>query len=143
MKKPVFYGLWGFVTLLQAALLVGARVLAYVTWKRGGVNHHVAYRKRQYNTLIFTPDKVLVMQIALLVLLVVLLVLLVKQVRRKGGIGVVVGGESCIATLALLAGLSLPGIKAVRIYPYLMLILALVLVLALLIQGLWNMTQTR
>ena len=76
MKRRVFYGIWAVVTLLQAALVAGGWVLARLAYWKAGVNHHVAFRKRQYNQLLFSGTPLLLLQIAAAVLVVVLLVML-------------------------------------------------------------------
>lgn len=136
MKRRVFYGIWAVVTLLQAALVAGGWVLARLAYQKAGVNHHVAFRKRQYNQLLFSGTPLLLLQIAAAVLAVVLLVLLVRAIRRGGGFRIVLALESLAAAGAVLAYLTVPALKAVRIYPYAVLIAALILALALLAQAL-------
>lgn len=136
MKRRVFYGIWAVVTLLQAALVAGGWVLARLAYQKAGVNHHVAFRKRQYNQLLFSGTPLLLLQIAAAVLAVVLLVLLVRAIRRGGEVRIVLALESLAAAGAVLAYLTVPALKAVRIYPYAVLIAALILALALLAQAL-------
>ena len=134
MRRQVFYGIWAVVTLLQAALVAGGWVLARLAYEKAGVNHHVAFRKRQYNQLLFTGTPLLLLQIAAAVLAVILLVLLVLAIRRRGGFRAVLALESLAAAGMVLAYLTAPALKAVRIYPYAVLIASLILLLALLAQ---------
>lgn len=134
MKRRVFYGIWAVVTLLQAALVAGGWVLARLAYWKAGVNHHVAFRKRQYNQLLFSGTPLLLLQIAAAVLAVILLVLLVRAIRRRGGFRAVLALESLAAAGMVLAYLTAPALKAVRIYPYAVLIASLILLLALLAQ---------
>ncbi len=141
MKRRVFYGVWAVVTLLQAALAAGGWVLARLAYEKAGVNHHVAYRKRQYNELLFSGGKLLLLQIAAAVLVVLLLLLLVRALRRGGGVQAVLALESLAAAGAVLAFLTVPALKAIRIYPYAVLIAALILVLSLLAQALGSRSK--
>lgn len=136
MGRRVFYGLWAVITLLQAALVAGGGVLGRLAYEKAGVNHHVAFRKRQYNALLFSGAPLLLLQLAAAALAVVLLVLLVRAIRRRGGFRAVLALESLAAAGAALAFLTLPALKEVRIYPYAVLITALILALALLAQAL-------
>lgn len=136
MKRRVFYGVWAVVTLLQAALAAGGWVLARLAYEKAGVNHHVAYRKRQYNELLFSGTPLILLQIIAAVLVVVLLLLLVRAIRRGGGVRAVLALESLAAAGVVLAFLAVPALKAIRIYPYAVLITVLILALALLAQAL-------
>ena len=124
------------VTLLQAALAAGGWVLGRLAYRKAGVNHHVAFRKRQYDQLLFHGAPLLLLQIAAAALAVLLLALLVRAIRRRGGFRAVLALESLAAAGAVLAYLTVPALKAVRIYPYAVLIAALILALALLAQAL-------
>lgn len=141
MRRRVFYGIWAAITLLQAALVAGGWVLARLAYQKAGVNHHVAFRKRQYNTLIFSGGKLLALQIVAAVLVVVLLVILVRAIRRRGGFRCLLALESVVAAGAVLAFLTVPALKAVRIYPYAVLIAGVILLLALLAQGLGSQVR--
>lgn len=141
MRRRVFYGVWAVVTLLQAALAAGGWVLGRLAYEKAGVNHHVAYRKRQYNELLFSGGKLLLLQIAAAVLAVVLLLLLVRALRRGGGVRAVLALESLAAAGAVLAFLTVPALKAMRIYPYAVLITVLILALALLAQVLGSRSK--
>lgn len=134
MGRRVFYGIWAVVTLLQAALVAGGWVLARLAYQKAGVNHHVAFRKRQYNALLFSGGTLLALQIAAAVLAIVLLVLLIRALRRRRGVFCLLALESLAAAGAVLALLTVPALKAVRIYPYAVLIGAVILLLALLLQ---------
>ena len=134
MGRRVFYGIWAVITLLQAALIAGGWVLARLAYQKAGVNHHVIFRKRQYNAIIFSGGKLLALQIAAAVLTIVLLVLLVRAIRRKGGFYCLLNLESLAAAGVVLALLTVPALKAVQIYPYAVLIAAGILLLALLLQ---------
>ena len=134
MKRRVFYGIWSLVTLLQAACIAGGFVLARLAHTRAGVNHHVAARKWKYNELLFRGAPLLVLQVLAVVLTVVLLVLLVRALRRGGGFRAVLALESLAAAGMVLAYLTVPALKAVGIYPYAVLLAAIVLILALLAQ---------
>ena len=136
MRRRVFYGSWAVVTLLQAALAAGGWVLGRLAYQKAGVNHHVAFRKRQYDQLLFHGAPLLLLQIAAAALAVLLLALLVRAIRRRGGFRAVLALESLAAAGAVLAYLTVPALKAVRIYPYAVLIAALILALALLAQAL-------
>ena len=134
MKRRVFYGIWAVVTLLQAALVAGGWVLARLAYWKATWWLTPAFRKRQYNQLLFTGTPLLLLQIAAAVLAVVLLVLLVRVIRRRGGFRAVLALESLAAAGMVLAYLTAPALKAVRIYPYAVLIASLILLLALLAQ---------
>ena len=113
---------------------MGGFVLARLAHTRAGVNHHVAARKWKYNELLFRGAPLLVLQVLAVVLTVVLLVLLVRALRRGGGFRAVLALESLAAAGMVLAYLTVPALKAVGIYPYAVLLAAIVLILALLAQ---------
>lgn len=141
MKKSVFYGLWGLISVLQVGLLVGMGVLSKLAKKKAGVNHHVAFRKRQYQTLLFTPQKVLLMQIVLAVLVVILVLLLIRCWQKEQRLGVVLYIETLLICIALFSALTLPVIRAVQIYPYLILGITIILLLSLLNVFLMRITR--
>lgn len=116
-------------------------MLARLAYQKAGVNHHVAFRKRQYNTLLFSGGKLLTLQVIAAVLVVLLLVLLIHALRRRGGFRCLLALESVAAAGAVLAFLTVPALKAVRIYPYAVLLAAVILLLALLVQGLGSQVR--
>lgn len=133
MKKPVFYAIWGVVTALQIALVTGAVILSRLAYTRGGVNHHVAFRKRQYNALIFTPGNVLIMQIVLAVVAVGMAWLLIRAIRRGGGVKILLAGLCILLDGALIFELASPAFRAIPIYPYAVLVTAVMFALELLV----------
>ena len=132
----------GLVTLLQALLIGGLVWFNRLAYRRGGVNHHVAYRKRQYNESIFTPTHVLWMKIALGVLaLALVLALLWLLWKRSARGGALLCGLSALWCVILLWELTSPAFLAIRIYPYAVLGTAVLLALELLLLLLWRLTR--
>lgn len=131
MKRPVFYAIWGAVSALQLALVTGGVFLSRLAYARGGVNHHVAYRKRQYNALLFTPGKVWLMRAALILLAVALVWLLIRAARRRAGQSAVLWGLCAALDGVLLYELTAPGFLSIAIYPYAVLITAVIFLLEL------------
>lgn len=138
MKRSVFHTIWGAVSALQIALAAGAVALSRLAYTRGGVNHHVAYRKRQYNAVIFTPGKVLLMQLALVILAGLLVWLLVRAVRRPAAESAVLAGLCLALDAALIFELTAPAFRAVTIYPYAVLVTAVIFLLELILAALRN-----
>lgn len=136
MKRSFFHAIWGAVSALQIALAAGAAALSRLAYTRGGVNHHVAYRKRQYNALIFTPGKVLLMQIALVALAGLLAWLLIRAVRRRAAESAVLAGFCIALDAALIFELTAPAFRAVSIYPYAVLVTAVIFLLELILAAL-------
>lgn len=132
----MFHVLWGAVSFLQIALIGGAVILSRLAYTRGGVNHHVIYRKRQYNALIFTPDKVLLMQAVLILLAVLLVWLLIRAVRSRERESAVLRCFCIIMDVILLYELSSPVFRSIVIYPYAVLITVVILLLEVMLAAL-------
>lgn len=122
MKKSAFHAIWGAVSALQIALITGAVVLSRLAYARGGVNHHVAYRKRQYNALIFTPGNMLLMQAVLILLALLLAWLLICAIRRREGEHAVLRGTCLVLDAVLFFELTAPVFQSIAIYPYAVLV---------------------
>ena len=142
MKYRRFYFGCVLVTLLQALLIGGLVWFNKLSYKLGGVNHHVAYRKRQYNQSIFTPTQVLWMKIALGVLaLALILALLWLLWKRSTPGGMLLCGLSALWCAILFWELTSPAFQAIRIYPYAVLGTAVLLALELFLLLLWRVTR--
>lgn len=129
VKKNVFHGIWGAVSALQLLLAAGAVILNRLAYRRGGVNHHVAYRKRQYNELVFTEKNIFLMQAVLILLSMLLLWLLVRALRQKRGERTALAACCLLLAGVLLFELTAPDFRAVAIYPYAVLITVVIFAL--------------
>ena len=138
MKQRVFAACCGLIALAQAGLIAGLVWFERLAYYRAGVNHHVAFRKRQYNQTLFTEANVALMRIALIALLAALTALLLFLLwRRASRLGPALCALSLVWTAALLWGLTSPAFQAIRIYPYAMLGLTVGLALWLALLALW------
>lgn len=143
MKKRVFGVCCALISLLQIALAAGLVWFNQLAYRRGGVNHHVAFRKRQYNQTVFTEDNVLVMKIVLAVLIAALAALLIWLLwKRAAKGGAAICGLSILWAGVLVWELSAETFKAIRIYPYAVLGTAVGLALELLLLLLWRAART-
>ena len=139
----MFWAGCALITLLQAARAGGLKWFDGLAYKRGGVNHHVAYRKRQYNQTIFTEENVAAMKIALGIFVAVMVALLLWLLWKRAGGGALICGLSALWAVVLLWQLTSESFKAVRIYPYAILGAVIALGLELVRLILWAATRAR
>lgn len=144
MKTRIFAAGFALVTLLQLVLIAGLVWFDKLAYQRAGVNHHVAYRKRQYNQTIFTESNVTVMKIALALLIAALVALMLWLLwKRAGKAGALLCGLSTLWAAVLIWELTAERFLAVRIYPYAVLGTAVGLALELLLLILWRAARPK
>lgn len=120
MKRKAKLIGYGVTVVLRAALLIGMAVLSDLGYRRGGVNHHLAYRKRQFNAVYFTPQNITLAQIAIWVLCLVFFLLYWRKARPlQGTFPRVLHIDFLLSTALFSATLSLTPFREMLIYPYL------------------------
>lgn len=67
------------LSVVQAGMIIALAVVQRLTHKKAGVNHHLYYRRSQFNNRILTPEVIRVLTVVLVVLLIVLLVHLIRR----------------------------------------------------------------
>lgn len=118
LKKIIYFLFLSIGSLFLAGLLFVNR-LAY---QRGGLNHHLLYRKHQYLKGIFSPQNLLFYSIVLTVVTILMLFVLFRKgnVRQKIAQGFAV--FYCI-TFILCSHLGI--VRQLIVYPYLLMSLLL------------------
>lgn len=130
-KKP-FWIWFGICTVLQTLLLVGMAVLERMARKRGGLNHHLHFRKVQFMNRFFTADTQQVFQwilVAVTLICLVCLVLFLHRGWRAQGVLWGLAGVASAFSWAILRGGMFAQMQA---YPYLLAAIGLVLLLMVL-----------
>ena len=107
------------MALLQAGLVAGLIWFEDLSYWRAGVNHHVAYRKWQYNESVFTQENVTAMCVVLAALILALALLLVWLAWRRSARGcVLLCGWNILWAGVLIWELTSATYQAVRTFPY-------------------------
>jgi hypothetical protein len=120
MKKIINVFLYFLVKLIQVSLMIGMIVLQNLTHKSAGVNHHLYYKKVQYNSKYFTDINVLSTKIIIILLMIFILIFLFKNINKLNKLQ---KNETVLIILWLLLILitfSLSYFSKLLVYPYLL-----------------------
>lgn len=121
MKKIINVFFYFLVKLIQFALMTGMIVLQNLTHKSAGVNHHLYYKKVQYNSKYFTDINVFSAKIIIIMLLIFILFFLFKNIKNINKIKKI---EICLILLWLIIIIitfSLNCFNNLLVFPYLLL----------------------
>ena len=121
--------LYGLTLFLQMAGVIALFVAEKLTHKKAGVNHHLYYRRAQFNSTVLTQDRILVLTGVLLIAIAALLFLLWK--RR--GMGKLLKVSCVLETgwLAItLAACHMNFFRSTYVYPYMMAVFTLGILLS-------------
>lgn len=119
MKKIINIFAYNLVKLIQIALMAIMVILQKLTHKSAGVNHHLYYRKVQYNSKYFIDSNVLSVKIILILLFVFVLIFLfrnIKKIRKLQKVELVL---ILLWLILIIATLSLNYFNKLLVYPYL------------------------
>lgn len=121
MKKIINIFLYCSVKLIQISLMIGMIVLQNLTHKSAGVNHHLYYKKVQYNSKYFTDINVLSTKIIIILLIIFILMLLFKNINKLNKLQKIETGLIMLWLLLILITFSLSYFNKLLVYPYLLL----------------------
>lgn len=126
MIKRIFY----YISLSVAPLLfAGLFLINKLAYRRGGLNHHLIYRKNQYMKGIFSSNNLLLFSL----ILALFAVILIYSIFRKKSTGKQTARWLALFyILAFIASVQLKSIYQLLIYPYLLFSLLFAFCLALL-----------
>lgn len=111
------------MTALQIILIIGGYILNDLSRTKAGVNHHVVFRKRQYQQTILSES---MMNLYTMLLLVLLIAMVFYILRKRQKSAVIAMSLLTLLTLLLLLSLNLSVIIALPAYAYLLLILVII-----------------
>ena len=116
----------GVITLVQIFGIIGGWILHDLSRTRVGVNHHVVFRKRQYQQTILSDQALTLYQVLILLILAGLVIHLIRKRQRRMLIAAL--------PLVLLSGVvflavTLPMVRDLPAYAYLLLILVIIWIL--------------
>lgn len=120
--------LYGFLLFLQAAAVIALFVAEDLTHKKAGVNHHLYYRRAQFNSTVLTEDRILILTIVLVIAIAVLCFFLWK--KKNGGVLLMV---SCVMEIlwmvVTVAACHMDLFRSSYVYPYMMAVFAVCVLL--------------
>lgn len=112
------------LAVVQVGMLIALAVAEELTHRKAGVNHHLYYRRAQFNSQVLTPEVIRVLTILIALLLIALVVYLIRRRIRSGAwekVFCVLAG----CWLAVTVGaFYLDVFRDLYCYPYLMAVLA-------------------
>ncbi len=114
MLKKILYGLSLFIGV---PIFTGLLLVNRLAYKKGGLNHHLLYRKHQYLKGIFSSQNLLLFSIGFALLTVLLLFWIFKdqKIKRK-----IAKAFALFYSLAFILCCHLPIAKQLIVYPYLL-----------------------
>ena len=123
--------LYGFLLFLQAAAVIALFVAEDLTHKKAGVNHHLYYRRAQFNSTVLTEDRILILTVMLVTAIAALCFFLWK--KRKGGTLLKVSCVLEILWMAVtVAACHMDLFRSSYVYPYMMAVFAVCILLTIL-----------
>lgn len=120
MKKKIFTGIYILFLVVQTVLMLGMVYLQKLTHKKAGVNHHLYYRRAQFNNTILTPEVIQRLTVAFFVLIILVIFLLIKNRCKYGLFGKVSGVLLILWMGVTVSAFYLQVFRDLYIYPYLM-----------------------
>lgn len=116
--------LYGIVLFLQTAAVIALFVAEDLTHKKAGVNHHLYYRRAQFNSTVLTENRILILTAVLIIAIAVLFFFL----RKKKSSGTLLK-VSCVMEImwmaVTLAACYMDFFRRCYVYPYMMSVFAL------------------
>lgn len=119
------------LTILELVLLVGIKYIETLARSKAGVNHHLHFKKTQYMRTVFTDPNIKLMLIAGFFVLVVAIVILVLAQKKKNSYLVLGAVSLLIWDSSILYGLKSTSLIENMAYPYIMMIFAVNLIIAI------------
>jgi len=101
--------------------MIGMFVLQNLTHKSAGVNHHLYYRKAQYNLKYFTDINVMSAKIVIILLIIFILIFLFKNINKINKLQKIEIGLIILWSILILITFSLSYFNKLLVYPYLLL----------------------
>lgn len=109
--------------------MVAVYVADALTHKKAGVNHHLYYRRAQFNSRILTENRILILTVVLVIAIAALCYLLWK--KRSSGILLIVSCALGVLWMAVtVAAFYMDFFRSSYAYPYMMAAFALCILLA-------------
>ena len=120
MRKIINVFLYWVVKLIQIALITGMVVLQNLTHKSAGVNHHLYYRKAQYNLKYFNDINVMIAKVILILLIIFILIYLFKNMNKISKMKKIEIGLIILWLILIMTTFSLSYFNKLLVYPYLL-----------------------
>ena len=118
MKRIIKF-LYGFLLFLQAAAVIALFVAEDLTHKKAGVNHHLYYRRAQFNSTVLTEDRIVILTVLLVAAIAVLCFFLWK--KKNSGVLLKVSCVLEILWMAVtVAACHMDLFRSSYVYPYMM-----------------------
>ena len=109
---------------LQAAAVIALFAAEDLTHKKAGVNHHLYYRRAQFNSTVLTEERIIILTVMLAVAIAVLCFVLWKK-RNSSSIQKI----SCVMEIlwmaVTVAACHMDLFRSSYVYPYMMAVFAL------------------
>ena len=122
--KRFYKILYGILIFLQVAAVTALFVAEDLTHKKAGVNHHLYYRRAQFNSNVLTQERILILTVLLVVAIIALCFLLWKK-KNTGKLF----GFSCVLEIlwiaVTVAACYMDFFRSSYVYPYMMAVFAL------------------
>jgi len=117
--KRIIKFLYGFLLFLQAAAVIALFVAEDLTHKKAGVNHHLYYRRAQFNSTVLTEDRIVILTVLLVAAIAVLCFFLWK--KKNSGVLLKVSCVLEILWMAVtVAACHMDLFRSSYVYPYMM-----------------------
>lgn len=103
MKNIIRITSFIFASLTQLCLLVTPFVIESLTKKKAGVNHHVIFKRVQYENGIFSPSNLSIQSIIVAIVGVMFVMILINTIKNKktlyNKVQILLGFVLCLAVL--------------------------------------------
>ena len=118
------------LAVLQAGLMAAVFVVEELTHQKAGVNHHLYYRRAQFNSNVLTEDVIRVLTIVIVLLLILLLVSGFRRRLYSSTWEKVFCGLTACWLAVTMGAFYLDFFRELYVYPYLMAVFAACIVMA-------------
>lgn len=121
--------LYGILLFLQAAAVGALFVAEDLTHKKAGVNHHLYYRRAQFNSSVLTQERIVILTVVLVIAIGALCFLLWKKKGAGMPFRFACGMEILWMAVAV-AACYMDFFRSSYVYPYMMAVFALCILLS-------------
>lgn len=120
--------LYGILLFLQAAGITALFVAEELTHKKAGVNHHLYYRRAQFNSTVLTEDRIMILTVVLILAIAGLCFFLWKK-KSNGKLLTATCILEIMWMVVTVAACYMDLFRSSYSYPYIMVVLALCILL--------------
>ncbi|WP_416198988.1 MAG: hypothetical protein ACFWUA_04575 [Sporanaerobacter sp.] len=133
MKNKIIKSIYIFIAFIQVVLITAVFIIDNLTSKKAGVNHHIYYRRHQFEQNIYSINNLLWQNILAVVLGIIFLIFLIFAIKYRKSLFVKIQLSITVVLSFLLSGIISSQFFIDKLaYPYFIMVFQLILIIQIL-----------